>query len=124
MNDVRPDCGTTTSPDDNHAKSQLSTWHGCADDAAVSRLVREHPADADVARETGRAKPAQSGGDRLVQRPFARAVVRLRDPRSGRDRLPPGPRRTMLKSFYDSMMMPIVYAVFRRDENKRAPASA
>ena len=89
------------------------------DDATISALVREHPADADVARilvERSGHGPAEieTFNTAFRRRNFDFVLLEADE-----GRLRPGLKRTVLKFLYNNAVMPIFYPLFRRDERKR-----
>ncbi len=94
-------------------------------DATISALVREHPADADVARilveQSGRRRAECEAFDKAFRRRNFNFVLLEAD----EGRLRPGVKAALLKFLYNNAMMPIIYPLFRRDERKRkAPSTA
>lgn len=93
------------------------------DDAAISALVREHPADADVARiiveRSGRSAAECEAFSRKFRRNNFDFVLLEAD--EGRLR---GIKGAILKFVYNSLIMPVVYRMFTRDErNRTAPST-
>ena len=89
------------------------------DDATISALVREHPADADVAKilvERSARTPAECAAfSASLRRKFFDFIMLEAD----EGRLPPGPKAAIVKFAYNALLMPAVYWMFRRDERKR-----
>jgi hypothetical protein len=89
------------------------------DDAAISALVREHPADADVAKiiveRSGRSAAECEAFNRSFRRRNFDFVLLEAD--EGRLR---GLKGAILKFVYNGLIMPIVYRMFKRDERNRA----
>lgn len=94
------------------------------DDAAISALVREHAADADVARilvERSGRTPAECAAFNTSFRRKNLDFVLLE---ADEGRLPPGIKATVLKFLYNNVLMRVFYPKFRRDERKRNTPSA
>jgi hypothetical protein len=94
------------------------------DDTAISALVREHPADADVARiiveRSGRSASECEAFNRAFRRRNFDFVLIEAD--EGRLR---GFKGAVLTFVYNRLLMPIFYRLFARDERKRrAPSTA
>jgi hypothetical protein len=90
------------------------------DDATISALVKEHPADADVARilvERSGRSPVECAAFNTAfrRRNFDFVLVE-----SDEGRLGPGFKTMILKFLYNNLMMPIVYRLFQRDERSRS----
>ncbi len=89
------------------------------DDATISRLVREHQADADIAtilvERSGRSRAECEAFNTAFRRKNLNFVLVEAD----EGRLPPGLGATMLRFFYNTVIMRIFYPLFERDERKR-----
>lgn len=89
------------------------------DDTALLTLVREHPADEDVARivlqRSGRTTEERRRFSRRLRRMLADFVVLEAD----EGRLPPGPTSSVIRFVYNRLMMPTAYLMFRNAERKR-----
>jgi hypothetical protein len=89
------------------------------DDVTISGLVREHPADADVAKmlveRSGRSHAECEAFSTTLRRKLFDFVLIEAD----EGRLRPGLKASILKFIYNNMVMPIVYPLFRRDERNR-----
>ena len=89
------------------------------DDVSISALVREHPSDADVARilveRSGRSPAECAAFSGSFRRKYLNFVLIEAD----EGRLPPGFKATLVKFAYNTLIMPVVYWMFRRDERKR-----
>ncbi len=92
------------------------------DDSAVSALLRQEADDAVVTR----ALVEQSGRSPQECRQFSNKMCKLSFNfallEADEGRMQPGMKRALIRGFYNRLMMPIVYAMFRRDEAKRASA--
>ncbi|HEV2740002.1 MAG TPA: DUF5069 domain-containing protein [Candidatus Elarobacter sp.] len=90
------------------------------DDTTISQLVREHPADADVANilveRSGRTPAECAAFDRTFRRKNFDFVFVEAD----EGRLPPGFKTAAVRFLYNNVVMRIVYPVFERDERKRS----
>ena len=95
------------------------------DDVTISALVREHPADADVARilvERSLRSPAECSASNAT---FRRKNFDFVFVDADEGRLRPGFKSTILKVLYNNLVMPIFYRLFQRDErNRRASGHA
>ncbi len=93
------------------------------DDATISQLVREHPADSDVANalvvRSGRSPSECAAFDRTMRRKNFNFVLLEAD----EGRLPPGFKAASLKFLYNNVVMRIFYPLFERDERKRKAAA-
>ena len=90
------------------------------DDATISTLVREHPADTDVAKillERSGRRPADCEG---FNETFRRRNFNFVLLEADEGRLQPGVKATVLKFMYNYVMMPAIYRIFQRDERKRS----
>lgn len=89
------------------------------DDATVSALVRSEPDDAAVAK----ILVHRSGHTPDECRAFSKKMRRLSFDfallEADEGRMAPGLKRTIISGFYNGIMMPVVYSMFRRDELKR-----
>jgi uncharacterized protein DUF5069 len=89
------------------------------DDVAISAVVREHADDGEAARviveRSGRSRTECEAFSKRFRRKFMDFVLIEAD----EDRLPRGPKATIVKFLYNAVMMPVVYRLFRRDERKR-----
>ena len=89
------------------------------DDTTVSQLVREHPADADVAgilvERSGRSAAEIAAFDKTFRRNNLNFVFVEAD----EGRLGSGFKATAIRFFYNNVVMRIVYPLFARDERKR-----
>ncbi len=89
------------------------------DDTAVSQLVREHPADADVAtilvERSGRTAAEIAAFDKTFRRKNLDFVFVEAD----EGRLGPGFKASAIRFFYNAVVMRIFYPLFERDERKR-----
>jgi hypothetical protein len=89
------------------------------DDSTISALVREHPANADVAKilvdRSGHSRAECEVFDKAFRRRNLDFVLLEAD----EGRLRPGVKASLLKFIYNNMVMPIVYPLFRRDERNR-----
>jgi hypothetical protein len=94
------------------------------DDATVSALVQEHPADADVARilveRSGRSPIECSAFNTAFRRRNFDFVFVEAD----EGRLGSGFKSMLLKVLYNNLVMPIFYRLFERDERKRSARPA
>ena len=92
------------------------------DDATISQLVQEHPADADVANvlvaRSGRSPAECAAFDRTLRRKNFNFVLLEAD----EGRLRPGFKSASLKFLYNNVVMRIFYPLFERDERKRKAA--
>jgi hypothetical protein len=92
-------------------------------DTTISALVREHPADEDVARiiveRSGRSAAECEAFNRTFRRKNFDFVLIEAD--EGRLR---GVKGALLKFVYNGVVMPIVYRMFKRDERNRSVPSA
>jgi hypothetical protein len=90
------------------------------DDVTVSALVKQHPADEEVARilveRSGRSTAECSAFSTAFRRRNFDFVFVDAD----EGRLRPGFKSTTLKLLYNSLMMPIFYRLFQRDERNRS----
>ncbi|MDP9106630.1 MAG: DUF5069 domain-containing protein [Candidatus Eremiobacteraeota bacterium] len=88
-------------------------------DTTVSHLVREHPADADVAtilvERSGRSAAEIAAFDKTFRRKNLDFVFVEAD----EGRLAPGFKATAIRFFYNNVVMRIFYPQFERDERKR-----
>jgi hypothetical protein len=89
------------------------------DDETISTLVREHPSDSDVARilveRSGRSANECEAYSKSLKRKFMNFFFLEAD--EGRFR--PGFMAAIIRFLYNKALMPVVYAMFRRDERKR-----
>lgn len=89
------------------------------DDTSISALVREQSSDDEVARilvERSGHSPAECAAlSASIRRKFMNFALVEAD----EGRLPPGFKTNAVKFFYNRIMMPIVYPLFRRDERRR-----
>ena len=89
------------------------------DDDAIWALVRENPSDADVARilveRSGRSANECAAYSASLKRKFLNFFFIEAD----EGRLAPGFKSSVIRFFYNRALMPVVYAMFRRDERKR-----
>ncbi|HXM19086.1 MAG TPA: DUF5069 domain-containing protein [Candidatus Tumulicola sp.] len=88
-------------------------------DATISTLVKEHPADIDVARmlvdRSGRSPAECEAFNKTFRRRNFDFVLLEAD----EGRLRPGLKAAILKFTYNNVMMPAIYWMFRRDERNR-----
>jgi len=88
------------------------------DDVTISKLVQEHPADADVARvlveRSGRSAAECAAFNTAFRRKNFDFVLLEAD--EGRLR---GPKAAILKFAYNNLIVPAFYGMFRRDERNR-----
>ena len=88
-------------------------------DRTVSALVREHPDDAAVARRivasSGRTRDECRNFSRRLRRTFLNFAMLEAD----EGRMTPGLKRTIIRFAYNGVLMPAVYAMFRRAEERR-----
>jgi hypothetical protein len=88
-------------------------------DAAVSALVREQPDDDAVAatliERSGRTLDECIAFSRRLRKQLFGFIMLEAD----EGRIPPGLKRTLVSFFYNKIVMPPVYALFRRAERKR-----
>lgn len=88
-------------------------------DSAFTSIVREHADDV----EAGRVAIARSGRTQEQCRAFSAKLKRgmhgfaLLEADEGR--MPPGLKRTLIRTVYSGVIVPIAYAFFHRDEAKR-----
>lgn len=90
-----------------------------ANDATISTLVKEHPADSDVARilvERSERSPAEC---EAFNKTFRRRNFDFVLLEADEGRLRPGLKAAILKFMYNNLMMPAIYWMFRRDERNR-----
>jgi hypothetical protein len=89
------------------------------DDTTISQLVREHPADADVAtilvERSGRTAAEIAAFDKTLRRNNLNFVFVEAD----EGRLGPGFKGAAIRFFYNNVVMRIFYPLFERDERKR-----
>jgi len=89
------------------------------DDATISALVKELPADTDVARilveQSGRSAAECAAFSQAFRRKFFNFVFLEAD----EGRLAPGLKASTVKFMYNNVLMPAIYWMFRRDEDKR-----
>jgi hypothetical protein len=94
------------------------------DDATISALVREQQSDAEVARilveRSGRTAAECVAFNSSFRRKNFDFVLLEAD----EGRLRPGVKSALLKFTYNSVIMPVVYGMFRRDERKRTANSS
>jgi hypothetical protein len=93
------------------------------DDVTISRLVREHPADADVARilveRSGRTRTeCETFNAAFVKKNFNFILIEADEGRLS------GFKAAVLKVVYNGLIMRIFYPLFRRDESRRSAASS
>ena len=104
--------------DNDFIDKQLMTFLR-TDDATISTLVREHSDDTDVATilvgRSGRSPAECEAFAKKFSRNFFDFVLLEAD----EGRLRPGPKATTLKFLYNTVMMPVVYRMFQRDERNR-----
>jgi hypothetical protein len=110
--------------DNDFIDKQLMTFLR-TDDATVSTLVREHSDDNDVATilvaRSGRTPAECAAFAKKFSRKFFDFVLLEAD----EGRLRSGPKATILKFLYNTVMMPVVYRMFLRDErNRKGPDPA
>ena len=89
------------------------------DDETISALVREHPADADVAKiliERSGHTPAEC---EVFSTSFRRKYMDFILIEADEGRLRPGIKTATVKFAYNYLMMPVFYFMFRRDERMR-----
>jgi len=90
-----------------------------SDDATISTLIREHPADTDVAKilvaRSGRSPAECEAFNKAFRRRSFDFVLLEAD----EGRLRPGLKAAILKFMYNNVMMPVIYRMFQRDERKR-----
>ena len=89
------------------------------DDATISQLVREHQADADVATILVERSGRSAAECEAFNSAFRRKNLNFILVEADEGRLPPGLRTTMLRFFYNNLIMRIFYPLFERDERKR-----
>jgi hypothetical protein len=93
------------------------------DDAAVSAIVRAEPDDAVAARSlvehSGRTVEERRAYSARLRRQLFDFVLLEAD----EGRLPPGPKRTIVRLVYNRLVMPVIAPLFRRAERKRRHAS-
>lgn len=89
------------------------------DDAAVSALVRADPDDDSVAaaliERSGRTREECIAFSRRLRRGLFDFIMLEAD----EGRIPPGLKRNVVRFVYNRIVMPPVYAMFRRAERKR-----
>ena len=89
------------------------------DDETISKLVRENPSDADVARilveRSGRSASECAAYSASLKRKFMNFFFLEAD----EGRLGPGFKSSVIRFLYNKALMPAVYFMFRRDERKR-----
>lgn len=89
------------------------------DDETISALVRDHLSDDDVAHilieRSGRSPAEREQFSRTLKRSLWNFALLEAD----EGRLAPGFKSSAITFLYNRMIMPIVYAMFRRDERKR-----
>ena len=88
------------------------------DDATISQLVREHPADADVANvlvaRSGRsAAECEAFNTTFRRKNFDFVLLEADEGRLS------GPKAAILKFLYNNVVMRIFYPLFERDERNR-----
>jgi hypothetical protein len=92
------------------------------DDETITKLVRENPSDADVARiiveRSGRSASECAAYSGSLKRKLFNFVMLEAD--EGRIH---GFEASVIKFLYNNALMPIVYPMFRRDERKRKAAA-
>ncbi len=92
------------------------------DDETISKLVREHSSDAEVARilveRSGRSASECAAYSGSLKRKFMNFFFLEAD----EGRLGPGFKSSAIKFLYTKALMPVVYLMFRRDERNRKPA--
>lgn len=88
-------------------------------DEDVSAVVRAHPDDeaARILIERSRRTPEEC---RKFSRLFTRSLRAFPIIDADERRLPPSFKTAALQRFYNGVMMPIVYAIFRRAERRRS----
>lgn len=104
--------------DNDFIDKQLRTFLRTTD-SAVSALVREHPDDADVAQilvqRSGRSPAEIAAFDKAFRRKNLNFVFVEAD----EGRLGSGLGTLILRGLYNGAVMPLFYALFRRDERNR-----
>jgi|SRR5579872_1431598 len=88
------------------------------DDATVSALLRSH-SDPEAARIIVSASGRTPDECRKFSGALRRAFLDFALMEADEGRLPDGAKRVLLRFFYNRLMMPVVYFVFRRAEQKR-----
>ena len=94
------------------------------DDTTISRLVKEHPADADVAAVLVERSGRSATECEAFGKTFRRKNLNFVFLEADEGRLGGGFKATALKFFYNNVVMRIFYPLFERDERKRSAASA
>lgn len=88
------------------------------EDTAVSALLRDH-SDEEAARIIVSRSGRSADECRRFSRALKRSMANFSLMEADEGRLPSGFKSAALHFFYNSIMMPIVYPVFRRAERKR-----
>ena len=95
------------------------------DDAAISALVREHPADADVAKIIVERSGRSAAECEAFNRTFRRRNFNFVFVEADEGRLGTGLKAKIVTFVYNRLVMPIFYRLFERDErNRTAPSTA
>ena len=89
------------------------------DDTEVSALVREHGDDATVARIIVERSGRSVEERREYSQRLKRGLHNFLPVEADEGRIPPGPKRTLVRLLYRALILPYAYNAFRKSEQRR-----
>jgi hypothetical protein len=93
------------------------------DDTALLEIVRAHPTDDDAARIVLERSRRGAEECREFSLRLRRNLGDFSLIEADEGRMAPGPKRTLIRFFYQHIMMPVVTVLFSRAERKRTDRS-